>query len=198
MGFDCAKYRKPRYFLLGKKVRYCFWLLIMRCFSGCAGIDLDTTNTGGVTLEGTWLIDFTASDSLLDARLTGESAGSGLRSRGRRGQLQARAGGSGLAFVAHDFHILNADKLVVEQNPDSMGVNYQPGVYRDISWGERRRGLWTVNAGWQERTLVIISEADDLRVEERFDRQGDRLVVKVVVEADNKETILNRFFRLMQ
>ena len=103
--------------------------------------------------------------------------------------------GSGFAFIAQDFQVLRADKLHIEQNPDSMGIRYNPGVYRDITWGERQRGLWEVNAGWEEDNLVIVSEANDLKVVERF-RHADsgKLVIQVFIEADGEEMEFNRTF----
>ncbi len=171
-------------------------LVVLVLLAGCSGIDLDTVNPQGMNLNGTWLIDFTASDPLPDLRNRDLSLSDKSRPRSVGREAMRIADGSGLAFVAHDFQVLNADKIVIEQNPDSMGVRYQPGVYRDVSWGERQRGLWLVTAGWEERTLVIISEAHDLRVEERFNRDGDRLVIDVLIDADKQDTKLTRVFNL--
>ncbi|MEM7080926.1 MAG: hypothetical protein AAF513_20090, partial [Pseudomonadota bacterium] len=103
--------------------------------------------------------------------------------------------GSGLEFVAHDFQVLTADKLTIEQNRDSMGIRYEPGVYRDVSWGERQRGLWEVYAGWELDDLVIISAAPDLKVTERLVRlSARRLRVDVAIRADGEDFQLQRFF----
>jgi hypothetical protein len=177
-------------------MRYSGLLCGLCLLVGCAGVELDTVNPPGVSLNGEWLVDFSASDPLpnlnrRDPVLTGKN-----RPRSVGGEAMRILDGSALAFVAADFQVLKADKLTIEQNRDSMGIRYQPGVYRDITWGERQRGLWEVNAGWQERTLVIISTAKDLRVEERLNREGDRLTVDVLIEADGQDLTLQRAFNL--
>jgi len=171
------------------------WLIVVSLVvGGCSGIQLDAVNPTGVDLSGTWLIDFSSSDEVGDLRNRAPSKQ--LRRRESSVGREARlATGSGLAFVAHDFQVLGADKLDIELNRDSMGIHYRPGIYRDVSWGKRQRGLWKVNAGWEERTLVIVSEAKDLEVIERFVRSApNTLQVHVFVEADGDKVEYTRTF----
>ena len=104
------------------------------------------------------------------------------------------AAGSGFAFIVHDYQVLSADKLTIEQNHDSMGIAHEPGVYRDVSWGERQRGLWEVYAGWEDRHLLIISKAPDMLVTERYMVKGNRLDVAVKIQADDAERVLRRVY----
>ncbi len=163
---------------------------------GCGGVPLDETNPSNVNLSGTWLVNFNDSDvvpDLRDARPE-RPRRSGGASNVRQEALRI-ATGSGLAFVAHDFQVLRADRLDIEQNRDSMGVQYSPGQYRDVSWGERQRGLWAVRAGWQEGELVVISEAKDLRVIERMRLiSRERLQVAIYIMADGEEREYTRTF----
>ena len=158
----------------------------------CSGIDLEEVNPQGVDLTGTWILDEGASDST-----------DGLRSKQRRRSDNqvverrreiVRAAGSGLAFVTHDFQVLTADRITIEQNHDSVGIAHKPGVYRDVSWGERQRGLWEVYAGWENSDLVIISKAPDLSVFERYKAARQKLVVEVTIEADGDNRTINRVF----
>ena len=143
-------------------------LSLVLLLAGCGGIQLDEVNPQGVDLTGTWVLDKSASDATPDFK-------EGLRDRRQRrrnDQVAERrrdvlaAAGSGFAFITHDFQVLTAETLTIEQNNDSMGIAHAPGVYRDISWGERQRGLWEVYAGWEVTDLVIISKAPDLSVQE--------------------------------
>jgi hypothetical protein len=162
---------------------------------GCSGIDLDTVNPVGVNLSGQWLVDFGDSDLVPDLR----NRPPGKPSRRVQGSVNREAlrvaDGSAFAFIAHDFQVLRADKLTIEQNMDSMGLDYQPGVYRDVTWGERQRGLWEVLAGWEEQQLVIISKARNMRVEERLQLVNpDLLQIRVYIDANGEQLEFLRVF----
>lgn len=168
--------------------------LLILLTAGCGGIQLDKTNPPGNALSGVWELDAAASDPAPDFRRN-RVVGDIRPNRGSaRRQAMRIALGSGLAFVVQDFEVLRAEELVIELNRDSMGIQHTPGVYRDVSWGERQRGLWEVNAGWEENTLVILSSADGLRVMERMQQQGDVLRIEVQVKADGEERSLVRVF----
>lgn len=162
---------------------------------GCTGIDLDTVNPPGVNLSGQWLVDFGDSDLVPDLR-NRRPAKPSRRVQGTVSREALRvADGSAFAFIAHDFQVLRADKLTIEQNMDSMGLDYQPGVYRDVTWGERQRGLWEVLAGWEEQQLVIISKARNMRVEERLELVSpDLLKVWVYIDASGEQLEFLRVF----
>ncbi len=168
------------------------WLL-----GACQGENLAVDVPRGFDISGVWVLDAAASDLTPDFKrgLGGERTG---RTRSPRDLQRAAfrgALGSGLAFVVHDFQVLSAERLEIEQNRDSMGVRHVPGVYRDVSWGERQRGLWEVNAGWGEGALVIVSKAPDMRVRETLTLAGDVLRVGVIVKADDETRELVRVFR---
>ena len=90
-------------------------------------------------------------------------------------------------FVSHDFHVINAQSLTIELDPISAGLDYQPGTYRDVTFGERRRGLWDIYAGWDGDDLVILSRANKLQVMERISLiSPNRLRIIVGIEAEKK------------
>jgi hypothetical protein len=163
--------------------------------AGCSGIKLSADNPPGINFSGQWLIDFGDSDVIPDLR----NRPPGKPSRRTRGSVNSEAlriaDGSGLAFIAHDFEVLRADKVTIEQGRSSMGLDYEPGVYRDVSWGERQRGLWEVQAGWEDEQLVIISSSRTMRVVERLSLAGpDRLEVRLYIDADNEQLEFLRAF----
>ena len=116
--------------------------------------------------------------------------------RSVREELKRIGRGSGLAFIAHDFQVLKAKRLKIEQGSDSMGVQHWPGVYRDVTWGQRERGLWEVYAGWELNDLLIQSSSKDMRVLERYRQENkDQLRVQISINADGETIELQRVFR---
>jgi len=153
--------------------------LLFGCWlaSGCASVSLDDQAPAGFDLGGVWVLDPASSEVTPEVRR--------LRQRG-----------VSIAMVAQDFAVLRCRRMEIEQNADSMGVAYDDGSYRDISWGVRDRGLWEVNAGWDEGALRILSRAHDAKAEETMTlaEAGRRLVVRVRVEADNDHLDITRNF----
>ena len=77
-----------------------------------------------------------------------------------------------------------------------MGVQHWPGVYRDVTWGERERGLWKVYAGWELNDLLIQSRSNDMRVLERYQLlSNDQLKIQITVNADGESIELQRVFK---
>ena len=160
---------------------------------GCQGLDLAQAPIVAVQLSGSWALDDGASDDL--------RAFTRPPSERRRPKLSVqeeirRIGlGSGLAFVVQYFQIIDAKRIVIEQNRDSMGVKHTPGTYRDVTWGDRERNIWRVQAGWQEKDLVIFSTAKRLRILERYRLVNpNRLRLDLEVQADGVKRNLTRFF----
>ena len=151
----------------------CTVLLIV----GCAGTPLDYAPDPGFDLTGSWE---------LVPELSDEAPPSGrLRSRG-----------SMIAFITQDFPVLRSRRMHIEQNRDSMGIEYDGREYRDVSWGVRQRGLWEVEAGWLEGNLVIVSEAPDGDARETFglSPDGQMLTIDIRVSSGRQEFALTRIF----
>lgn len=150
------------------------WLI-----AGCAGsVVLDPVPPPGFDLGGSWRLDPIASDPAPETR-------------------ELRARGLSISMAAQDFQVLRCRLMEVEQNRDSMGIAYDGGSYRDISWGVRQRGLWEVNAGWDEGELRILSKARDAKAEETmtlFDA-GRRLMVRISIAADGGDVDVTRIFQ---
>ena len=113
--------------------------------------------------------------------------------RGRQSDAAASA-----AFAVQDFPVLTAARLEIEQDDESMGIRYDGVLYRDISWGERERDLWTsVRAGWNEGDLVIRSVRGAVRGRETFalERNGMGLRVTVSIETGGQDVRSVRVYR---
>lgn len=146
--------------------------------AACTTLNLDSTPPAGYNLSGTWLINTQLSDPPPAPGRNGDSGAA--RDGGRRGagpngggggqpRLPDRSSRLTFAFLIQDFPVLAAQRLKIEQNRDSMGIDFDRGSYRDVSWGERERGIWDVTAGWDEAgVLTILSESTDARALERL------------------------------
>ena len=152
---------------------------------GCSALDLDQRKPEKVDFSGHWELNLPLSEGVIEnPRSRNDVFDSDLiKTEGlARADLL-----DPFVFVSHDFHIINAQSLTIELDPISAGLDYQPGTYRDVTFGERRRGLWDIYAGWDGDDLVILSRANKLQVMERISLVSpNRLRIIVGIEAEKK------------
>jgi len=169
----------------------CGWLgpLLAALLSGvwgCSGTPLEAPPPAIFDLSGEWQLVADESDA---APASGDLS-----------QAQRRAGMRALARsgVSRDFPVVVTTSMRIEQNADSMGIRYDNGEYRDISWGERERGMWRVTAGWQEDGLHIVSKAHDSEAHEVLTLAPDdrTLTVNVHIDAGEKLALTRVFERV--
>lgn len=165
--------------------------LVVLAAAACGGVPLDEQPPVRYEIGGQWVLNTELSDPPPNTRQ--------IMARADRDFAEGRIGlpsGGALAFVTQDFPVLEAKSMVIEQDSDSMGIRYDTGVYRDVSWGERKRGLWKVSAGWFEGDLVILSKATDATGRETFRLSESGQTLEVVVEAnsDGEKLMATRVF----
>ena len=155
---------------------------LLMALAGCGSVPLDPEAPAGFDLNGHWVINLALSDPAPNERRLQAQADRALLEMDRMGQRR-RMGM--LAFVTADFPVLASKSMIIEQDAQSMGIRYESGAYRDVSWGERRRGLWEVEAGWTEEGLVIASKADDARATEtmRLRKSGRQLAISIEIKS---------------
>ena len=146
-------------------------VLVVFLLGGCSTVKLDYAPPPGFNLSGAWVLD--------------QEMPSVDEPRGRRS-----------GFLTQDFPLLVTRNLRIEQDAASMGVEYARGSYRDVSWGERRRGIWEVQAGWHEGALHIYSESADTSAHETYQLldSGQRLSVTVYVDSGGRKQNFSRLF----
>lgn len=154
----------------GLSLQVCLFGLFL---TGCNGIPLDEQVPAGFNLNGHWLLDSDQADPVKDGR--------GFRT----------------GFMNQDFPLLVALEMRIEQDARSMGIEYARGVYRDVTWGERRRGVWEVRAGWHEGALHIYSEAPDTSAVEiwQLSADGRHLLINIEVKGERTRNFRRRFRR---
>lgn len=166
-------------------------LLALVWLAGCTS--LSEVAPAGLDLSGEWVVDEAASDPPPDVDAIRRREDRRV-ARGR--QRDPTASG---AFVAQDFPVLAATRLVIEQDRESMGVHYFRGddsSYLDFTWGLRERDFWQVRTGWQEGELVILSERGGVEGTERLRLEdgGRRLRVSVSVNTGGEKVRSERVF----
>jgi hypothetical protein len=150
------------------------WMAVVLLVGGCGSVPLSDSAPAGFDLGGHWVL-----------------------ADGQRplGTSRAAAGMNG-GFMTQDFPLLAATEMRIEQDARSMGIEYARGSYRDVSWGERRRGVWEVRAGWHEGALHIYSDAPDISAAEiwRLSEDGQRLDISISVRGP-RDRDFQRVFR---
>ncbi len=185
------------YTLFTKVQRWLMAAAAALVFSGCGATPLQDAPPTQFDLSGRWLLQADLSDAPPNPRKLGTAVLPPEPNRQQRSRQARRQAGS-LAFVAHDFPVMHAKRMTIEQSADSMGIDYDRGRYRDLSWGERERGLWTINTGWNEAgELVSRWRADDAVATETFALAdaGKRLTVLLDVSTGNDSIKLRRVYR---
>jgi len=195
-------------------MRYLLLLLVvLSLLPGCSS--LSTEPPLNYNLTGQWQLNVALSDSPNLAALARSSgrrssdAGGRKRQRGGvgsgtgRGQKNGgRSGGLSKTGTTNGNHsplmvqVLIATQMSIEQNEESMGIDYAGLDYRDVSWGEHKREELTINTGWHEGNLVIMTEGGRLRVEETYilSDDGSRLTAIVELEGGKNDQVFTRVF----
>ena len=173
-------------------IRVVTWLTVLACIgmalTGCQYQHVDPPSS--FDLSGTWVLNEVKSDAAPDPdEIRRREDVDVLRGR----QRDARASS---AFVVHDFPVVGATRMVIEQDGYSMGIDYAGGVYRDVTWGERTRDYWTIRASWRDDALVIESRRDPIKGTEtmRLEDGGRRLRVEVFVKTGGQDVRAARVF----
>ena len=160
------------------------------CLAACASQPLETRAPARFDLDGSWLLLADLSDTPPVEPRERYPTRPDPRRRQQRPAM-------GLAFVTHDFPGLRARRLDIEQVGDSMGIAYDGKAYRDVSWGERERGLWKINAGWNDAgELVIRYRASDARATETLslDESRERLRLRIEIRTEDDSVDVTRIY----
>lgn len=164
-------------------------IALLTTLAACMPLNTDVPR--GFDLSGEWLLDPALSDAPPDLKAIRRREDRDV-ARGRQANAAASA-----AFVLQDFPVLSAERLGIEQDADSMGIRYDDGNYRDVSWGVRERDFWTVRVGWEDSVLVIRSTRGDIRGVETMalEDRARRLRVTVRVETGGEDVRAVRVYR---
>jgi hypothetical protein len=155
--------------------RLCTALLL---FAVCACSDLGTVAPAGVDLSGTWVLDARRSDSPPPLSHRRSEAEQEEDRGGSYGGAPPRFGGPTPLLS-----MISATQMTIGQDPQSMGIEYPNQPYRDIKWGEQKRGLFTIDAGWEAQRLIIVTKSEPMTVQEVYSLSdaGNTLTLEVAL-----------------
>ena len=153
-------------------MRYFPVLLWFAALVGCSHLD---TRATGVDFSGKWRLDAGASDAALPLP------------RSRADQEEERPNVSGAPpprFVGPSplLPMLTATEMTISEDATGMGIAYPDQPYRDIKWGEQKRTLYVVNAGWDHDRLVIETTSKPMTVREVYALSDAGNTLTLVVE----------------
>ena len=154
--------------------------------AGCS--NLATTAPQGRDLSGHWVLNHEQSDALPAINPSHGRGGTRREGRSRRG----RGVGGGFVDPSFQFPVLATDQMLIEQDASSMGIDYGAGGYRDVSWGERERGRFDVDAGWDEDdNLIVHMQSDDIDYKEtyRLSEDGARLTLRIEISGEHLKNV---------
>ena len=135
----------------------------------------------GIDLSGTWQLDERHSDSppplgrrsqseVDDSNAGGPSQGGPPRFSGPMPLLP----------------MVSATEMTIAQDPQSMGIDYPNQPYRDVKWGTQKRGLFTIDAGWDQQSLVIETKSQPLTVREVYSLSASGDVLTLQIDLNGK------------
>ena len=97
-------------------------------------------------------------------------------------------------FIVHDFPVVAAKTVHIEQDDESMGIQYADAPYADYKWGRQVRNRWRIEVGWNGESLVISKARDSVRGSETYTLDGNVLTINVRVNAGNERVFLDRVY----
>jgi hypothetical protein len=150
-------------------------------FALAACSHLETRSPVGVDLSGTWVLDERRSDSPPPL---------GRRSRSEVDDSSSGDGPPRFSGPMPLLPMVTATSMTIAQDPTSMGVDYPNQPYRDVKWGTQKRGLYVVDAGWDDKQrLIILTTSKPLDVHETYsiDPSGNTLTLQIDLNGQRME-----------
>ncbi len=155
---------------------------------GCESVSYEIPNN--FDLSGRWTLNPNKSDETPDTEsiwLTEQSS----VAQGRAPDPTYSA-----SFIVQDFPIVKSDVLLIEQDEESMGIQYQHSPYVDLKWGQQLRDGWLVDVGWNGTALVISKSRESIMGIEtlKLGESGNTLEIEIKVSSKSRKFELYRFY----
>jgi len=147
---------------------------------------LETASPLGVDLSGVWQLDPRRSDVPPPPPRPHESDDASIGGEGG-----PRFGGP-----APLLPMVSATRMTIAQDRDSMGIDYPNQPYRDVKWGEQKRGLYVIDAGWDRDRLIVQTKSQPMTVRETYSLSdnGNTLTLLIDLSAKRGDHHLTRVF----
>ncbi len=153
---------------------------------GCAGINYEIPQSFDLT--GSWTLDEESSDLTPDL--------SKIQDSEQRRAIAGRQSDptNSATFIIHDFPVVAAETMRIEQDDESMGIQFEDAPYADYKWGIQVRNRWRIEVGWNGESLVISKTRDSVRGSETYTLNGSVLTIHVRVNAGKERIVLDRIY----
>ena len=163
-------------------------IVVLGFVTGCASISFEIPKSFDLT--GSWILDEDSSDMPPDL--------SKIQQSEQRRAISGRQSDptDSATFVVHDFPVVAAETLRIEQDNESMGIQFGDAPYADYKWGRQIRNRWRIEVGWNGESLVISKTRDSVRGSETYtlDSNGNILSVQVRVNTASERIVLDRVY----
>jgi len=174
-----------------KNQSLCSALLLVSIFLSACATRLEYASPSSVDISGSWVLNSELSEEVIIKRARPQSTNSGGRdqNQGRKGRGAGRPAGKpeksdrdagGSRPGKPDSMI--AKEMTIEQNTDSVGIQYLDGLYRDVDWGKNQYRGKTVVAGWQGEKLLIKTTGQKMSFSEIYQLGESKDVLYVTHE----------------
>ena len=99
-------------------------------------------------------------------------------------------------FIEQDFPVVSSDSIRIEQDQESMGIQFQDAPYKDYSWGKQTRSGWRIEVGWVDDSLIIEKTRGNVKGTEtyKWNPHSQALQIEVVVRSRGKSIKLDRVY----
>ena len=95
------------------------------------------------------------------------------------------------------FPAISTGSILIEQEEEGMGVQFEGQPYKDLSWGRQKLDGWTQTVGWDKGSLVIRSFRGAIRGTQEFKLLDEGTVLEVVIsiKVGDEKLDLRRLFQ---
>lgn len=162
--------------------------IVLAFIVGCTSINYEIPQSFDLT--GSWMLDEDSSDLTPDL--------SKIRKSEQRAVITGRQSDptNSSTFIVHDFPVVASRTMRIEQDSDSMGIQFEDAPYADFKWGRQMRNGWRIEVGWNGESLLITKTRDSVRGSETYtlNSEGNVLSVKVRVVTSADRLVLDRIY----
>jgi hypothetical protein len=152
--------------------------LAIAALAGCS--HLAAVSPAGVDLSGSWQLDRSRSDAPPPPpRPHDDEESHGSMGGSPEGPPRFHGPAPLMPMVA-------ATRMTIVQDRDSMGIDYPNQQYRDVKWGEQKRSLYVVDAGWDHDRLIIETKSQPMTIRETYSLSPDRDTLTLVIDLTEK------------
>ena len=177
-------------------------VMIFLMLLGACSTRLGMMSPHSVNLSGTWVLDQKNSQTvMLEPKRERADPSAADQSRppangDRQGRNGKRIlGWMDLPVIPDKTDAMQSTEMTIEQGDDSIGIAYLNAVYRDIDWGEKKKGANSIIAGWRGETLIVETKTEQLRYSESYalGPAKDVLILTITVQSQSRP---NKFVRV--